>query len=78
MVVRITEMMQLVSLEKVIRPHTPLVFLPFHPYTVEPLFKGHKICLVTENIHVIFVQSVTTDNTLLDLLNSSYPTKAES
>ena len=48
MVVRITEMMQLVSLEKAIRPHTPLVFFPFHPYTVEPLFKGHKICLVTE------------------------------
>ena len=37
MVVRITEMMQLVSLEKVIRPHTPLVFFPFNPYTVKPL-----------------------------------------
>ena len=48
MVVRITEMMQLVSLEKAIRPHTPLVFFPFNPYTVKPLFKVHKICLVTE------------------------------
>ena len=54
MVVQITEMMQLASLEKVIRPHTPLVFffhlilIPWNLFFGKPLFKGHKICLVTE------------------------------
>ena len=38
MVVRITEMMQLVSLEKVIRPHTPLVF-----FSISSLYRGTSI-----------------------------------